>query len=282
MTSTPPLLARRRVLGATAATAGAGLAGISSLVLPTATAAASSVDPSGVPSSSLVFHLDASLPGDTPGSVWADLSGNGNTGATTGAGITHVTASSGVPAHYSLDGSATASIMVAAGATIVGTAEVPPTAYTKMVWFRRDVTGDYHNLISSASTGAPHYLWFRESSYLRLTAGHDSTAGAQQATYEVGSAIWTFGAVTFSTVDGMRILTNSSDRTWSNGSLSEDIGFPGYTTAPSAAMSFQVGGYAGAALLQGDVATAVVHARALSVTEVRDYYAATVDRFHPV
>lgn len=261
-----------------------GIAGISTLVLPSAAAAASAIAPDAVPTSSLVFHLDASLPGGSPGSVWADRSGNGNAGSTTNAGVTYVAASGSEPAHYSLDGSSTSSIPVAGGVTLVGTAEVPPTAYTKMIWFRRDATGAYHNLISTASGGVPHFLWFREPSYLRLTAGHDSTVDAQQATFEVGSGVWTFGAMTFSTSGGMRILTNSSDRSWSDTDLSEDIGFPAYTTAPTGAMSFQVGGYSASSnnRLAGDVATAVVHARALTVTEVRDYYAATVDRFHPV
>ena len=166
---------RRRLLSATAGSTGVGLVGISTLVLPTAAAAARSVAPDAVPAASLVLHLDASLPGDSPGSVWADRSGNGNSGATTNTGVAYVAASGSTPAHYSLDGSATSSIPVAGGVTILGTAEAPPTAYTKMVWFRRDVTGAYHNLLSTASAGTPHFLWFREPSYAYLTAGHDST-----------------------------------------------------------------------------------------------------------
>jgi len=276
-------LARRRVLGGAATTSGAALLGVTSTVLPSAAAAASVLESSGVPADSLVFHLDASLPGESPASIWADRSGNNNSGSTTGSGVTYVTATGGVPAHYSLDGSASAVIPVAAGATLFGSAEVRPDGYTKMAWFRRDSVAARDNLISRASTGAPHFLWFREPSYQLLTAGHDSTATAPQGTLEVSAGVWTFGAVTFSTTDGLRLLTNTSDRTWSDGDVSEDRAVPAYTTAPTDGMSSQVGGYDSAAntRLVGDVATAVVHSRALSVTEVRAYYAATVDRFHP-
>lgn len=253
-------------------------------MLPSAAAAASGPEPDGVPSSSLVFHLDASLPGDSPTSIWADRSGNGNNGATTGTGVSYVAASGSEPAHYSLGGATTVSIPVAGGAMLVGNFVVPPVANTKMIWFRRDATDAYHNLISTAADGAPHFFWFREPSYLRPTAGHDSTAGAQQATFEVGSGVWTFGAVTFSSSSGLRILTNSSDRSWSDPDVSEDAGFPAYTADPSDGVTFRIGGSGASAdnRLEGDVATAVVHSRALTVSEVRAYYAATVDRFHPV
>jgi len=276
-------LARRRVLGGAATTSGAALLGVTSTVLPSAAAAASVLESSGVPADSLVFHLDASLPGESPASIWADRSGNNNSGSTTGSGVTHVTATGGVPAHYSLDGSASAVIPVAFGATLFGSVATPPTGYTKMVWFRRDAVDATHNLVSSTATGAPHYLWFKEPTYRYVTAGHDGTAGAQQATLQVDPDVWTFGAATFSTTNGLRILTNTSDRTWADTDVSEDAEFPSYTAAPSDGMTFQIGGYADSATnrLEGDVATVVVHSRALSDTEVRAYYAATVDRFHP-
>ena len=277
-------LGRREVLAAASGASGAVLLGVTSTVLPSATAAASGLVQPGVPTSSLVFNLDASLPGESPASVWADRSGNNNSGSTTGSGVTHVPATGGVPAYYSLDGTETAAIPVAAGATLFGSAEARPDGYTKMVWFRRDRGSGaaLDNLISRASTGAPHFLWFREPSYRLLTAGHDSTATAPQATLEVAAGVWTFGAVTFSTTDGLRLFTNTSDRTWAAGSVSEDRAFPAYTTAPTDGLSFQVGGYSSSASnrLAGDVATAVVHSRALSVAEVKAYYAATVDRFH--
>ena len=278
-----PLLSRREAIGAASGVSGAALLGITSTVLPSAAAAASDLTQAGVPTSSLVFHLDANQPGGSPATTWQDLSGNVNAAAP-GTGVTFVAADGGTPAHYSLDGTETAVIPVAAGATLFGSAEARPGGYTKMVWFRRDRGSGaaLDNLISRASTGAPHFLWFREPSYRLLFAGHDDTATAPQATLEVAAGVWTFGAVTFSTVDGLRLFTNTSDRAWGDGGVSEERGFPAYTTAPTDGLSFQVGGYSSSAnnRLQGDVATAVVHSRALSVAEVRAYYDATVDRFH--
>jgi hypothetical protein len=273
---------RRHVLRSGALAGGMGLLGVSSSLLPSASAAASDLGLTGVPTSSLVAHLDASLPGDSPSTVWADRSGNGHTGSIP-TGVSHRPADGPTPAHYSFDGSETAAVPIAGGVTIVGSSEVPPTAYTKMVWFRRDRTDLIQNLISSADTGAPHFFWFKEPSHLRLFAGHDNTATAPGATLDVGADVWTFGAVTFSTSDGLRIFTNSSDRTWSDAAASQEIRYADYSTAPSGAMSFQVGGFGSSAnyRFEGDIATVVVHGRALGPEEVQAYYAATVDRFHP-
>ncbi len=282
-----PTLGRRQLMGAGAGAAGAaGLLGVSSLVLPGASAAASEVAVA-LSTDALVLHLDASTPGSTPSTTWLDLSGAGNTGSVA-TGVTFVAAAGDQPAHYRFPATATGAVVTAGGggAVVPGT---PPTAYTKMVWFRRDANNRYDNLLSSTGDSAydTHFLYFSASatpSYRRLTVGHASTSFTRLiGGIDVGAATWTFGAATFSTSSGFAVYTNTDDRGWGSGTImTSPYGAQDALTKP---LSLRIGGIGGAGtsyMLQGDVATAVMHARALTEAEVRAYYAATVDRFHPV
>ena len=273
---------RRQVLGGGATAAGAGLLGISTLVLPSAAAAASPLLPDGVSAASLVFHLDASRAGGTPSTTWLDLSGNGNHGDATALGVTY-DATLPDQEHYSFDG--TAVVPVGSGSVLTA---APPDGYTKMVWFRRDrASGARHdNLISAPAASAAHFMWFNAAadatSHQLVTAGHNSVApGIPRGSLVVGADVWTFAAVTFSTAGGLSLLTNTSDRSWA-ASTSEIVVFGSYVSPLSGGMAFQLGGFAADPdfNLWGDIAVAVVHERALTVDEVKAFYAATVDRFH--
>jgi hypothetical protein len=278
-------LGRRQVLRSGAAAGGAGLLGVTSMVLPTAVAAASDPTVAAVPAASLAVHLDASLPGESPSAAWFDRSGNGN-GATPGTGVTFVAATGDAAAHYSFPGtSATQRTTVGTGA-IVGTAGSPPTAYTKMVWFRRDTLTQTSNLASSpGGTGlATHYLYFIASGdYRRVTVGH-TLADPIISSANVAASVWTFVAVTFSEAAGFGIHQNTSDRTWIASATIETFAYVSERDKLNAPIAFDIGAFGLNAIntLDGDVATLVVHSRALSDSEVKSYYAATVDRFHPV
>jgi hypothetical protein len=265
-------------MAAGARATGAGALGLTALALPSAAVAASGSEVGGTPVSTVVFDLDASAAGGSPTTVWQDRSGNANNGTTSAEGVTFVAAAGADPDHYRLDGTAT--VPIANGATIVDPA---PSGYTKLVWFRRARSNATDNLVSAASVGVTHYLYFRETSYQRLTAGHNGVAEGDffQASGGIGAGVWTFGAVTFSTTGGFVLYVNTDDRGWSGTGLSEIATSSGQTDALTAGMSFELGGFRGGNRFQGDIASAVVHSRALTTAEVKAYYAATVDRFHP-
>lgn len=272
---------RRHVLRGAAAATGGGALGVTSLLLPGAAASASehTVEVSGV---SLVLHLDASSPGPASATTWQDLSGSGNAG-TVGPDVTHVAAAGATPAHYRFPGTSSAAVITAGGGLAV-VPGAPPTAYTKMLWFRRDTVTRYDNLLSStgSSTYETHFLFFSISAtpqYQRLTAGHASSGFTRLfGGIDVEAGIWTFGAVSFSTTTGYALYTNTSDRDWGEGTITTSpYGAQDALTKP---LSLQIGGIGGLHTLQGDLATVVMHSRALTDEEVRAYYASTVDRFH--
>jgi len=269
---------RRTAMTAGVRATGVGALGIATLALPTAAAAASDGEVTGAPTSSVVFDLDASDAGLSPTTVWQDRSGKANNGATTATGVTYVVATGADPDHYRFDGTAT--VPIGGSAKIVDPA---PSGYTKMVWFRRDRSDARDNLVSSTSAGVMHYLYFRESSFQRLTAGHNGTEVGDffQASGSIGAGVWTFGAVTFSTTEGFRLYVNTDDRGWSGTGLSEIAESSDQTDPLTDGMSFEIGGFRGGSFFMGDIASAVVHSRALTTAEVKAYYAGTVDRFHP-
>ena len=287
--STPPGGApdRRQILRA--GTAGGALLGVSSLVLPSSMAAASVAGVTQVPVSgdAIIVHLDAGLPGPNPTTSWQDLSGTGNPG-TVGSAVTHVAASGATPAHYSFPGSTTSSTLtevvnVRGGQPV---ADPAPSAFTRMLWFRRERLTHLDNLISSAdlSTHADHFLFFNSTQpdqYRRLTTGHNASFTRIVNTANTSTGVWTFGAASFSTTAGFILFTNTDDRAWADPGRTSSSDYNEATDLLTKPMSFQIGGYAGFHRFQGDIATVIIHARALTEAEIKAYYAATVDRFHP-
>lgn len=287
-------MTRRSALRASTGTA----VGMTALALPRA-ASASSVSSESVSTvgpattttiasvESLSIHLDAGNASSYAGtgSTWNDLGGSGNYGAID-ASVSYVSSSGGSPAHFSFGGSGSVNVRKADGSLeITGQS---PTAYTKMIWFRRDVaTGRFDNIFSSSSTSgqAQHFLFFQSSGtnpYKRLTAGHNSSYGRLFAGIDVEADIWTFGAVTFSTTTGFVIYCNQNDRDWAASGLINSSAYDAGTDALGGALGFQIGGYGGLHRLAGDVATALAYDRVLSIAEVKSYYATTVGRFYPV
>jgi hypothetical protein len=277
----------RRVALRSAAAVGIG---ITAATLPRAAAASSTEvdgDTSGshVSPASLLLHLDAGDANSYAGSgaTWTDLSGRGHHG-TIGSGVTFVAASGGAPAHFRFAGTAGAVVDVNGGAPIV----FPPqgtafSAYSKLVWFRRERINDYDNLLSTASTTthAQHFLYFSPaaSSPSRLvTAGNNTGFTRITTNLETTVGTWTFAAVTYSTAFGFDLYAERAPgEGWSTASphtITDGL-------AVDAGLSFQLGGYGGGALLKGDIATALAYDRALTQQEISAYYDATVARFYP-
>jgi len=155
------------------------------------------------------------------------------------------------------------------------------------VWFWCDTLTRAANLASSdlRDTLAEHFMYFSGGTpdpLQRLTVGHNTQYERFRSTRSVSAGVWTFGAVTFSTASGFTLFLNTTDRLWS-GAASE-ISTSAYDAARDALggpMALHIGTFDGDNLLDGDVAALIVHARELGQEEVRDYFAATVDRFHP-
>jgi hypothetical protein len=268
--------------------------GITAIALPDAAAAASTdlgvdSDTSGshVSQASLLLHLDAGDASSYAGSgaTWTDLSGQGNHG-TIGSGVTFVGASGGAPAHFRFAGTSGAVVGINGGAPIVfPSAGTAMSAYTKLVWFRRERIDELNNLMSAASTTtthAQHFLYFSSASntpYRLVTAGNSGVFTRITTDLLTTAGSWTFAAVTYSTTSGFDLYTERAPgegRSASSPHTSTD------GLAVNAGLSFQLGGYSGGGLLKGDIATALAYDRALNAQEIAAYYGATVARFHPV
>ena len=285
-------LTRRSALQASAG----GAVGLTALVLPRAAAAASVESVSATTEApattttiasveSLSIHLDAGNASSYAGSgsSWNDLGGSGSYGAID-ASVSYVSAGGGTPAHFSFGGSGSVNVTKPDGS--LGMTGPSPTAYTKMIWFRRDIaTSRLDNIFSSSTSGqAQHFLFFQStgaSPYKRLTTGHNTTYNRLAAGIDVDAGVWTFGAATFSTASGFVIYCNQNDRDWAGSGLINSSAYDAGTDALGAAIGFQLGGYAGLHRLAGDIATALVYDRALTTAEVKSYYANTVGRFYP-
>jgi hypothetical protein len=99
----------------------------------------------------------------------------------------------------------------------------------------------------------------------------------------VSAGIWTFVAVAFSTIDGFSVHQNTSDRTWTTTASVETSAYDSATDELTRPMAINIGAFGPQVgdILDGDVAALVIHSRALSGAEIRAYYPATVDRYHP-
>jgi hypothetical protein len=207
----------------------------------------------------LSMWLDANNPASYAGSgaIWSDLSGNGsdqllvNSPAFTG----------GTPSYFSFDGFTQYSI----GSTPF---VLPPTTYTKMVWFQISAPGD-NNIVSSDAGG--HYMFF--SSTPTLYAGNANVTpyvpGFGSAT-TFNTGVWYCATVVFSDpqislyVNG---ALNQFDPTYSAGGHGGD----GSTNLAC----FGPGGN----LLNGRIAEVLCYGRALTAGEVLQNFNATRSRY---
>lgn len=241
------------------------------------------------PASSLVAHLDATQPGAAESTRWADLSGEAND-AVLGTGVSFVAAAGAVPPHYSFPGTDVDQRTTVGSGPIVGTASAAPTAYTKMVWFRRDTLDKTSNLASSpiADDRAAHFLYFPaiagdDPARSKAVTGHNTQFTRLASTNRMTAATWTFLAATFSTSSGFALYLNTDDLSWAAGTV-DTSAYDAAIDALTLPLAIDIGAFGGSAVnaLDGDVAALVVHARALSATEIKAYHAATLRRFYPV
>jgi len=263
-----------------------GAVGLTALTLPNSASASSGSETNAagtgtVPAAgSLLFHLDASSYSPGLGQGWNDLSGAGNHGAI-GSGVSFVSASGGTPAHFSFDGLNSNSVVsIKSGAAITGSG---PTAYTKMLWFRKDTTGSRLDNLMSAATGESHFLYFNFNSpdvNRLLTTGHNSTyTRLILDTFLTDANVWLFAAVRFSTDSGFTLYINTSDTDWA-ATLVKSSAYNASTDALSTGLTFHIGSFAGLHPLQGDVATALAYDVDIGDSAVKSYFASTVGRFY--
>jgi hypothetical protein len=155
-----------------------------------------------------------------------------------------------------------------------------------MVWFRRDTLIKSANLVSSVAGAdrAAHFLFFPtvEGSRSKPVTGHGTAYTRLVGGSGMTAEVWTFVAVTFSTSSGFTLHLNTDDLTWTQGTVVTSA-YVEATDALALPIAINIGGFGVQvdATLDGDVAALVVHARALTTTEVREYHAATSRRFYP-
>jgi hypothetical protein len=190
-----------------------------------------------------------------------------------------------VPAHFSFNGvNANSVVSVKAGAVITGTT---PTAYTKLVWFRRDTVARTDNLISASSPlgQSQHFLYFvaEPGSYRLLTAGNAGGFARILSDAQTSANQWQFGAVRFSTTDGFSLYLNTNVTSWSGSpSLITSSPYEPLTDALSAGgLGFNIGRWQSGNSLEGDVATALAYDVDIGDAAVKSYFASTVGRFYP-
>jgi hypothetical protein len=275
--STSPV-PRRTVVG--------GAIGLAALTLPTAARASSTTvagtgTPGTVPEAgSLLFHLDANSYSPGLGHGWNDLSGSGNHG-TIGSGVSFVGASGGTPAHFTFDGLNSNSVVSIKNGDAI--TDPGPTAYTKMLWFRKDTTGSRLDNLMSAATGESHFLYFN---YLNpnknrlLTTGHNGNfTRLVLDTYLTNANEWLFAAARFSTTSGFTLYINTSDTDWA-ATLVKSSAYNASTDALSTGLTFHIGSFGGTNGLQGKVATALAYNLDIGDSAVKSYFASTVNRFY--
>lgn len=144
----------------------------------------------GIATNGLSMWLDANNPASYPGSgtTWSDLSGNGNNITL----VNNPTYTAGAISYFSFN-----------GLNQYGTGStpyvLPPSTYTKMVWFQFNTTGADNNLVSSAAGG--HFMYGSGTS--TLWAGNANTppysgGGAFGSSTTFSSGTWYCATVVFS------------------------------------------------------------------------------------
>lgn len=208
----------------------------------------------------LSLYLNASDPAGYPGSgtTWFDLSGNGADQTLYGA-PTYIT---GSPKHFSFNGFSQYSV----GSTPY---VLPPSQYTKMVWFQINASGD-NNLVSSAAGG--HFMYFASTS--TLWAGNAnvtpySGGGAFGSSTSFNTGTWYCATVVF-----------SSPQIWIYVNGVQDAFDPTYGPAHAGDGSVNLACFGpGGNLLNGNIAEVYCYGRALTAQEVLQNFNATRSRY---
>jgi len=209
----------------------------------------------GVPPSGLLVHLDAGNIKSYPktGSVWTDLSGNGN----------HTTLYNSPTYNSDFSGSL---IFNAGPYGVVQNAVLSRQTYTKLAWFKFTTLYSSNNIISGFSSG--HAFWGGSST--KLQAGHQNNGYVTiESTTTLKENIWYFGAVTFDSSVGWKLYLNGNLEATS----SNLVIFDGNT-------DIALGSFGGSGNnLNGNIGMAMVYNRILSATEIKQVYNSTVNRF---
>lgn len=206
----------------------------------------------------LVLALDAADKNSYLGSgtVWTDLSGNGNTGALTNS----PTFNSSNGGSIAFDGT-NQCVVVNSNASILST-----TTYTKVAWFYATSFATGNNIISGGNSGQ-HAFWLAGGN--KLNAGHNGNWNTVVSTTTLSLNTWYFGAVTFNTTTGWILYLNGVSE---NTNVSTTT-FTGNGEILLAAYS------TGANVFTGRIACGLVYNRVLSSSEIFQNYNVTKTRF---
>lgn len=197
----------------------------------------------------LSMWLDANDPASYPGSgtTWSDLSGNGADQTLIGA----PTYTGGSASYFSFNGAS----QYSTGATPF---VLPPSNYTKMVWFQFDAAAD-NNIVSSDAGG--HFMYTASTS--TLWAGNSnnppySGGGAFGSTTSFTTGTWYCATVVFSAPQ-IYLYVNGV----------QDAFDPTYGPAHAGDGSVNLACFGpGGNLLNGKIAEVYCYGRALSAAEV--------------
>jgi hypothetical protein len=206
----------------------------------------------------LVLALDAGNVKSYAGSgtVWNDLSGNGNNGTLTN-GPTFDGANNG---SIVFDGSNDC-VVVNSNANILS-----KTTYTKITWFYTTSFASINNIISGGNSGQ-HAFWLGGTNTLR--AGHNGIWDRVISTTTLSVNTWYFGAVTFNSSTGWVLYLNGVQEATNVN-----------TTQFTGNQEILIGAYGtGANVFIGRIPIAVVYNRTLSANEILQNFNATRSRF---
>lgn len=215
----------------------------------------------GLVTNNLTMWLDANNPASYPGSgaTWSDLSGNGADQTFVGAPVY----TAGAASYFTFNGFTQYSV----GSTPF---VLPPSQYTKMVWFQFNTTGADNNLVSSASGG--HFMYGAGTSTLWAGNANNppfSGPGAFGTASSLSSNTWYCAAVVFSSPQISIYL---------NGVLNDFDATYGPAHSGDGSTNLACFGPAGN-LLNGKIAEVYCYAAALTAGEVLQNYNATKSRY---
>lgn len=146
---------------------------------------------------------------------------------------------------------------------------VPSTAYSKVVWFYLNAVAD-NNLLSSSDGG--HYMFFGGTNQLWVGNANIvpyTGAGAFGSNVTFTTATWYMAAVTFTTSTGIKLYVNDV----------LDNSDPAYTTAHTGNSSTNIARFGVGNFLNGRIAYALAYNREITLTEVKEIYNSTRERF---
>ena len=208
----------------------------------------------------ITMWLDAGDPASYPGSgtTWSDLSGNEADQTLVGA----PSYTAGSPSYFSFDGLS----QYSTGSTPF---VLPPSTYTKMVWFQITAPAD-NNIVSSSAGG--HFMYFNNTS--TLWAGNANTPpfsgpGAFGSVAGLSYGVWYCATVVF---------TSPQIYLYVNG-VQDDVDIT-YGPPHSGDGSVNLACFApGGNLLNGRIGQVFCYGRALTAQEVMQNFSATRARY---